>query len=122
MGSDLAQAATIALSTLRATALGALLSISIGFGFDTELSGDHPSDERVRVDSFSRRMHDVMEQHHCSTTGFDPSSQPSTALIRTELGRLRVVTFEAGWDVFTGKRPGTLVAVCLDRTKVSRAT
>jgi hypothetical protein len=39
----------------------------------------------------------------------------SASLIRTERGDLRRVSFEVGWDVYTGRRPGTLVAACLDR-------
>ena len=39
----------------------------------------------------------------------------SASLIRTEQGDLRRVSFEVGWDVYTGRRPGTLVAACLDR-------
>lgn len=36
-----------------------------------------------------------------------------SALIRTAGGQLREVPFRVGWDVYTGRRPGTLVAVCV---------
>lgn len=36
-----------------------------------------------------------------------------SALIRTVGGELRQVPFRVGWDIYTGRRPGTLVAVCV---------
>ena len=38
----------------------------------------------------------------------------SAALIRTASGSVRRVSFAVGWDVFTGRRPGTLIEACLD--------
>jgi hypothetical protein len=35
-------------------------------------------------------------------------------------GDLRQVSFQVGWDVYNGKRPGTLIAVCLDDNSSSR--
>jgi hypothetical protein len=46
-----------------------------------------------------------------------PSAQApecEAALIRTADGAVRRVTFRVGWDVYTGRRPGTLIAACLD--------
>jgi hypothetical protein len=114
MKTERSPALALLLSTLRAMVLGALLSISVGLGLNAALSPDHPNDERMRADGFTRQVHAAMKQHHCSTTGFGANSLPPTALIRTGHGRLRVVTFVEGWAVFSGERPGTLVAVCLD--------
>ena len=36
------------------------------------------------------------------------------ALVRTTRGELRKVSFAVGWDVYTGRRSGTLVTACLD--------
>jgi hypothetical protein len=38
----------------------------------------------------------------------------TAALIRTADGAVRRVRFAVGWDVYTGRRPGTLIAACLD--------
>jgi hypothetical protein len=38
----------------------------------------------------------------------------AAALIRTAQGTVRRVSFAVGWDVYTGRRPGTLIAACLD--------
>ncbi|MCW2843400.1 MAG: hypothetical protein JWN22_1316 [Nocardioides sp.] len=114
MEKDRSPAIALVLSTLRAAVLGALLSASVGVGLNAALTTDPPNDERVQADGFTRQVHAAMKQHHCSTTGFGANSLPPTALIRTGHGRLRVVTFVEGWEVYSGERPGTLVAVCLD--------
>ena len=36
------------------------------------------------------------------------------AIIRTVSGRTRTVSFERGWQIYRGERPGTLLAVCPD--------
>jgi hypothetical protein len=36
------------------------------------------------------------------------------ALVRGPAGAVRAVSFEHGWRVYQGRRPGTLVAVCRD--------
>jgi hypothetical protein len=38
--------------------------------------------------------------------------RPARALIRTEQGRVRQVSFDVAWDVYNGRRPGTVLAVC----------
>jgi hypothetical protein len=55
-----------------------------------------------------------MLEHHCSTTGFGATTLPTAALIKTPRGDLRMVDFSTGWAIYSGQRPGTLVAVCLD--------
>ena len=37
---------------------------------------------------------------------------PGRTLVRTPDGRTEAVTFEQGWRVYRGERPGTLVVVC----------
>jgi hypothetical protein len=50
----------------------------------------------------------------CATTSPGRDARATSALIRTEQGQVREVSFEQAWDVYTGQRPGTLVAVCLN--------
>lgn len=53
----------------------------------------------------------LMKRYDCSQDGFGDGSQPRSALIRDD-GDLRVVSFDRGWQVYTGARPHALVAVC----------
>ena len=53
----------------------------------------------------------LMRRYDCSLDGFGDGSQPRSALIRDD-GDLRVVSFDRGWQVYTGSRPHALVAVC----------
>ena len=59
------------------------------------------------------RLQQAMDRHDCSTTGFDGAT-PASALVRSADGRLRLVDFDRGWQVFTRHGSATLVAVCLD--------
>jgi hypothetical protein len=54
----------------------------------------------------------LMKRFDCSPDGFGDGSQPRSAIIRSEDGDLRVVSFDRGWQVYTGARPHALVAVC----------
>jgi len=55
----------------------------------------------------------MLERNNCSTTGFGRDVIPSQAVILTPDGATSLVSFDHGWKVFEGKRPGQLVAVCL---------
>jgi hypothetical protein len=65
-------------------------------------------------DGYQRVVERAVADHHCSYTGFGDGAVPTSALIRTPHGDLRQVSFDVGWDVYNHRRPGTLVAVCLD--------
>ena len=65
-------------------------------------------------EAYQRVVDRAVPDHRCSFQGFDDAAQAASALIRTERGDVRVVSFEKGWDVYNGKRPGHLIAVCLD--------
>ena len=56
-----------------------------------------------------------MDQHGCTETGFGTSATPRSALI-VRAGQLEHVSFDQGWSVFVGDRPGQLLAVCLSET------
>jgi hypothetical protein len=53
----------------------------------------------------------LIDQHDCSTTGFD-TANPRSALVRRRDGRLRLVAYDRG--LFALARAGDVVAVCLD--------
>ena len=55
----------------------------------------------------------LMKRYDCSPDGFGDGRAPRSAIIRSDDG-LRVVTFDRGWQVYTGTRPRALVALCLD--------
>ncbi|MXG89126.1 hypothetical protein [Nocardioides flavescens] len=60
-------------------------------------------------------------QERCAAAADRPGTRPP-AVVRTASGRLRVVSFETGWAVYTGRRPGHLVAVCNDPSGSSDTT
>ena len=53
----------------------------------------------------------LMKRYDCSRDGFGDGSRPRSAIIRED-GDLRVVSFDRGWQVYTGARPDALVAIC----------
>ena len=64
----------------------------------------------------------ALDGHRCSVTGFRDGRTPRSAIVRSAAGRLRHVTFDAGWRVYTAHGPATLVAVCLDRPGADHLT
>lgn len=61
----------------------------------------------------NRAQQELMERYECSPDGFGDGSTPRSAIIRSQSG-LEVVSFDRGWQIYTGARPHALVAVCLD--------
>jgi len=55
----------------------------------------------------------LMERFDCSSVGYGDDVTPRSALVREPGGRLRVVTFDEGWAVYTERGERELVAVCL---------
>ena len=108
------------LSTLRTAALCTLLTAAVGYGVAVPLTSDGPSTEMPAAQSFDRHVQGLMTQYRCSTTGFASGTIPASALIRTERGRVRMVSFDRGWAIHTGDRPGTLMAVCLGELPAAR--
>jgi hypothetical protein len=101
------------LATFKGASLGGLLTLVVVGGLHGTAPSAHPGTSQ-ELDADQRVVQRAVADHHCSYSGFGHGSIPSSALIRTARGQLRQVSFEVGWDVYTGKRPGTLVAVCLD--------
>jgi hypothetical protein len=111
-----AQVSSVLLA-VKAAVLGAVLALTVTAGVTASGTTAAP-DARppvVTMDASARVVQQVMSEHNCSSTGFAPGTQPDSALVRTSRGELRVVDFDRGWDVFTGRSPGLLVAVCLGR-------
>ena len=75
-----------------------------GSGNGTWSQVDQPSVPEARL----------MRNYDCSITGYGDSVTPQSAIVRGPAGRVRMVSFEKGWSVFTGHSTATLVAVCLE--------
>ena len=101
------------LTAVKGAALGALLSLSLVGGLQAASSTNGTAPGSVD-DAYQRVVERAVSDHRCSFQGFGSQALAGSALIRTSGGNLRVVSFERGWDVYNGKRPGRLVAVCLD--------
>lgn len=57
----------------------------------------------------------MMERYDCSNEGYTESVIPQSAIVRDAAGRLRVVSFTEGWQVYTSDHATkTLIAVCLE--------
>ena len=103
------------LATFKGAALGGLLTLVVVGGLHATAPSAHPG-FTAEADAYQRVVQRAVADHHCSYAGFGSTTTPTSALIRTTRGKLRQVSFEVGWDVYNGRRPGTLIAVCLDDT------
>ena len=101
------------LATFKGAALGGLLTLVVVGGLHAHAPAAHPG-SKAETDAYQRVVQRAVADHRCSYAGFGDQAVPSSALIRTTAGEVRQVSFEVGWDVYNGRRPGTLIAVCLD--------
>ena len=53
----------------------------------------------------------LIEKHHCSTKGLGEGRIPTRAVVRVG-EKVRTASFDVGWAMHQGTRPGTLLAVC----------
>ena len=112
--------AAFALGAVKTLILLVVLALAMGIVGDGPPTGPGGSDDSAtaRLDrapqlkSRSATVEKAIRRHRCSVVGFGAGVEPRSALVRRE-GKLRHVSFDAGWEVFTGERPGTLIAVCL---------
>jgi hypothetical protein len=102
--------ATLALSLRTALTTGALVLVA-GLGAISVLS--RPPAQTDQIGLSARPLDHLMSRNRCSYTGFDAHVIPSSAIVRDASGRNRLVSFDDGWAVFTGRKSGELVAVCL---------
>jgi hypothetical protein len=93
--------------------LGVLLSLVVVGGLQAASSTGGGTTDSVD-DAYQRVVERAVTNHRCSYEGFGEGTPAASALIRTAGGNVRVVSFEKGWDVYNGKLPGSLIAVCLD--------
>jgi hypothetical protein len=101
----------LALLAFRTGALSVvvLLGLASLTGAGIDRGGGSPSTFEHRPAAVQQ----LIERHRCSTRGFE-HDVPTSALVRSLDGRLRLVSFEHGWRVFTRYGAASLVAVCLD--------
>lgn len=112
--------AALALTALKAAMLGALLTMTVGIYVNASAEQSSPPPSAVNVDSYTKVVQKKISEHECSATGFGAEEVPTSALVRTEDGKVRLVSFDDGWAVFTGDAPGKLVALCLDDFPLAR--
>ena len=91
-----------------ALSLVALLVLSSTMGTGTG-QGSAPAPDLAHRSAAERQL---IARHNCSTTGF-VGDEPASALVRSLDGRLRLISFERAWLLFT-RHDTALVATCLD--------
>ena len=101
-----------ALVAIRVGVVGSI--VVAGWATQGIASGPGSGYARYAVTDEPSPVRRVLDRHDCSVTGFASGAQPASAIIRTAAGRLRFVSFDSGWRVFTHHGWATLVAVCLD--------
>ncbi|HWJ11659.1 MAG TPA: hypothetical protein VNS46_19925 [Nocardioides sp.] len=122
--SDRAAPATwlrVAVQSVRTATTVAGLTLLVGFGALSVVSEPTPTAPAERIGMSSGPLEDLMQSNRCSFTGFAPDVIPSKAIVRTPQGETELVSFDHGWDVFSGKVAGELVAVCLGPEAVARS-
>ena len=105
-----------ALLLLRVTQVAGV-SCLLSLGFLTAVPvPDHESTPPMSVDAplaYEVEVEDAMTRYQCFAHGLTAEEIPSSALIRTNSGKINHVTFDRGWAVHTrSKNPATLIAVC----------
>jgi hypothetical protein len=106
--------AALALTAVKSLVLLVALALAFGIlGYDPANGGGARLDRAPQLQAGSAVVEQAMRRHDCSVVGFDAAVEPRSALVRRQ-GKVHHVSFDAGWAVFTGERPGELIAVCLD--------
>lgn len=100
--------------SLRSALTAGGLTLLVGLGAMSVL-GQEPAPPIDQIGLSARGLDRMLERNHCSTTGFGRDVIPSSAVVRRADGTTALVSFDQGWKVFNGERPGELVAVCLGR-------
>ena len=99
------------------TVIGSLVAMALlpsGFDIaDMDVSGEPPAARSHLQTPADAHLQALMERYRCSTEGFGDAEIPGSAIIRRTQGRVAVVGFDRGWEVFRDDGPASLVAVCL---------
>lgn len=104
---------TAVLSLAKLTIVGAIVLTGLATPPATSPATSGPGYAGYPVDDSSTRESRLLDRHDCSVTGFSDAT-PLSAVVRTARGRLRHVSFDEGWAVYTRHGAARLVAVCLD--------
>ncbi|HWJ81700.1 MAG TPA: hypothetical protein VNS55_05640 [Nocardioides sp.] len=105
--------------SLRSALTAGSLTLLVGMAAMSVLGQPQPTAPADQLGLSSRGLDKMLERHHCSTTGFGSDVIPAKAVVTQPDGSTDLVSFDYGWQVFNGDKPGRLVAVCLGRTDVS---
>lgn len=103
--------------SFRSALTAGALTLLVGLGAMSVLGQPEPTPPADQLGLSSRGLDKMLERQHCSTTGFDSDVVPAKAVVTRPNGATDVVSFDYGWQVFNGEKPGRLVAVCLGRTR-----
>ncbi|WP_134740992.1 hypothetical protein [Nocardioides sp. 503] len=105
----------VALTVVKSVVLVAVVALGFGLvgGTGPEGPAGQPPASTVEARRPTGALLRAMDRHDCVEVDFDADVQPRSALVRRH-GRLLQVSFEEGWEVFTERRPGRLLALCLD--------
>ena len=99
-----------AVAVAKAVVVGTISVIAVtAMGTTTE--GVSAAQELSSPPAGQARLDKLIVRHDCSPTGFGPGVIPGSALVERR-NKIRHVSFDHGWAVFNGERPGTLLAVC----------
>jgi len=99
----------LGLSLTKSLLIGVALAAAMGMGATITDQADQSASPSNEVSA--TRVNQLMDRWKCSETGFGADVIPNSALIHLD-GRVKRVSFDRGWAVFTGDQPGTLMAVC----------
>ncbi len=99
----------LGLTLTKSALVGLALVLALGLGAPATDRADQSS--APSADVSSSRVDRFMDHYECTETGFGAEVIPNSALIHVD-GRLKRVSFDKAWEVFTGDEPGTLMAVC----------
>jgi hypothetical protein len=106
---DVPPGVSLGLTLTKSALIGLSLALALGLGATVTDRADQSAAPSAEVSD--TRVHRLMDRYQCSETGFGSDVIPDSALIYLD-GRVTRVSFDHGWAVFTGDRPGMLMAVC----------
>lgn len=106
--------------SLRSALTAGGLTLLVGLGAMSVLGQPQEAPPTEHLGLSSHGLDRMLERQHCSTTGFGSDVVPSKAVVRHPSGATELVSFDDGWQVFNGEKPGELVAVCLGRSRHAR--